>query len=286
MGRREYSDEERAQMVDIFLRATRKIIDSEGINSVSIRKVATAAGYHSSTLYLYFRNLDELVTFACMGYLVGYCRKMADAAPQMRTPRDVYYKTWEIFCNCAFESPQVFQQLFFSEHDLPLGEMVKRYYKVYPHQLDSMDVAVTEMLTAGELDDRNIHILRPLAAELGFEGGDLIFQRRALFLQRGEGALLRACQVADGLLRRGEAAAPLFASGGELIARRRRLRNAALKLRDGIGELLILLERAACLDLRHAALHGGKLRFQFRLCGIQLRVGALLSALEFALGAV
>ena len=44
MGRREYSDEERAQMVDIFLRATRKFIDSEGINSVSIRKVATAAG--------------------------------------------------------------------------------------------------------------------------------------------------------------------------------------------------------------------------------------------------
>ncbi|WP_180965805.1 TetR/AcrR family transcriptional regulator [Enorma phocaeensis] len=169
MGRREYSDEERAQMVDIFLRATRKIIDSEGITSVSIRKVATAAGYHSSTLYLYFRNLDELVTFACMGYLVGYCRKMADAASQMKTPRDVYYRTWEIFCNSAFENPQIFQQLFFSEHVLPLDEMVKRYYKVYPHQLDSMDSSVTEMLTAGELDERNIHVLRPLAAELGYD---------------------------------------------------------------------------------------------------------------------
>ena len=71
-----------------------------------------------------------------------------------------------------------------------------------------------------------------------------------------------------------------------MIARRLRLRNAALKLRDGIGELLILLKHAACLDLRHAALHGGKLRFQFRLRGIKLRVGALLGALEFALGAV
>lgn len=200
MGRREYSDEERAQMVDIFLRATRKIIDSEGINSVSIRKVATAAGYHSSTLYLYFRNLDELVTFACMGYLVGYCRKMADAAPQMKTPRDVYYKTWEIFCNCAFESPQVFQQLFFSEHDLPLGEMVKRYYKVYPHQLDSMDVAVTEMLTAGELDDRNIHILRPLAAELGYDEEEtlMVNTMTTCFFKRLLAERCRAVETGEG----------------------------------------------------------------------------------------
>ena len=122
--------------------------------------------------------------------------------------------------------------------------------------------------------------------ELGFQGGDLLLQRRAPALQLSQRFFLLAAQYGNGLFCRGQAVAQLFASGVQFIARRLRLRNAALQLGDALGQLRVLFEHAAFLDLRHAVLHGSELRLQLRLRFIELGVGALLGALQLALGAV
>ncbi len=44
-----------------FIDATNEIIENEGIESVTIRKVANLAGYNSATIYNYFENLDHLI---------------------------------------------------------------------------------------------------------------------------------------------------------------------------------------------------------------------------------
>lgn len=165
MGRSKYSEEERERMIITFIRATREIVDQEGIENVSIRKVAARAGFNSATMYLYFKDIDELITLASMSYLENYCRTLAADLSQMKTPLDTYIHTWKVFCQYAFTYPDVFYHLFYKPHSTPLEETVHRYYQIYPHQLDHISGTLYHMLYSGTLENRNRQVLLPLAEE-------------------------------------------------------------------------------------------------------------------------
>lgn len=169
MGRMKYSEEERNRIITNFLRCTREIIDFEGIGQVSIRKVSQKAGFNSATMYLYFKDADELITLASMGYLENFCRTLSADMPMLTNSREVYLHSWKVFGMHAFRNPQVFHHLFFYPHSVPLNETVTRYYEIYPHQLGDTDGPVREMLLAGPLEERNLQLLRPLAGELGMD---------------------------------------------------------------------------------------------------------------------
>lgn len=134
----------------------------EGIEKVSIRKVAAQAGFNSATMYLYFKDIDELITLASMSYLENYCRTLAADIPKLSTPLDIYLHTWRIFCEHAFTYPDVFYHLFFKPHGTPLEETIQRYYQIYPHQLDNISGLLFEMLYSGAMENRNRKILLPL----------------------------------------------------------------------------------------------------------------------------
>lgn len=165
MGRSKYSEEERERIIVTFIRATREIVDLEGIENVSIRKVASLAGFNSATMYLYFKDIDELITLASMSYLENYCRTLAADIPQMKTPLDTYIHTWEVFCQYAFTYPNVFYHLFYKPHSAPLEETIHRYYQIYPHQLDNISGTLHHMLYSGALENRNRQILLPLVEQ-------------------------------------------------------------------------------------------------------------------------
>lgn len=165
MGRRRYSEEERTQMVVLFLEATKEIIDTEGIDQVTIRKVADKVDLNSATLYLYFKDADELITMASMDYLENYCRKIVTELKDADSPLEIYVCTWEMFCRSAFAQPQVYYRLFYSHHNSSLDEMVQRYYQTFPHQLDDISGAVREMLRSGDFRERNLKVVKPLVEE-------------------------------------------------------------------------------------------------------------------------
>ena len=167
MGRYKYSEEERTKIITSFLRCTRDIIDFDGIEHVSIRRISQAAGFNSATIYLYFKDADELVTLACMGYLEAYCRTLAADLPQLRSSREIYVHTWKVFALHAFSNPQIFYHLFFADHSRPLNQIVARYYEIYPGQLLSTDATIREMLLKGDLRERNMQILQPLCEAAG-----------------------------------------------------------------------------------------------------------------------
>lgn len=149
-------------MVTNFIRATREVIDMEGIDRVSIRRVAAQAGFNSATMYLYFKDADELVTLASMSYLENYCRTLAADLPRMRAPLDIYLYTWRLFCQYAFAHPEVFYRLFYTQHRIPLEETIQRYYQIYPYQLDNISGEMSEVLHSGAMESRNRKLLLPL----------------------------------------------------------------------------------------------------------------------------
>ncbi|MGI6754932.1 MAG: TetR/AcrR family transcriptional regulator [Atopobiaceae bacterium] len=164
MGRNKYTEEQRNEIITTFLDATRGIIDAEGVNGVSIRKVAANAGYNSATLYLYFKDVDTLITLASIGYLEDYCRMLANSSIQRMGEIEAYLYSWTLFSRHASVRPDVYHHLFFEEHSTPLNEAVSFYYSIYPEQLANISDSVLEMLSAGRLADRNLAMLKPLVA--------------------------------------------------------------------------------------------------------------------------
>lgn len=162
MGRNKYTEEQRNEIITTFLDATRGIIDAEGVSGVSIRKVAANAGYNSATLYLYFKDVDTLITLASIGYLEDYCRMLANSNIQVADPVDAYLYSWTLFSRHASVRPDVYHHLFFEEHSTPLDESVSFYYSIYPEQLANISDTVLEMLSRGKFEERNAAMLQPL----------------------------------------------------------------------------------------------------------------------------
>ena len=172
MGRTKYSDQEKEKIINAFIAAAREIIELDGLDKLSIRRVASLTGYSSATIYLYFPSADSLVTMACMSYLEEYCRAIAGDMHLMQTSYDAHMHTWEVFSRYAFRWPHIFYHLFYTHHAVPLSETVESYYKLYPRQLYDIDGPVHEMLLGGTLEDRCMSVLWPLAQERGISRED------------------------------------------------------------------------------------------------------------------
>ena len=166
MGRTKYSPEERNRITKIFLSSTREIIEQEGVGELSIRRISHKAGFNSATLYLYFEDVDELITLACMGYLEKFCRQASQAISKLNDPCEIYRRVWEIFCREAFTKPKIFYRLYFYPHSSSLEHTVKRYYEIYPDQLPPCATPIQSMLVHGGLLERNWPLLQEAARVL------------------------------------------------------------------------------------------------------------------------
>lgn len=165
MGRTKYSEAERDKIIVMFISAAREIIETEGIKKITVRKVADLAGCNSSLLYFYFHDVDELVTMSSMSYLEKYTRSLVADLKKLDNHYDIFLHTWEVFTVYALDNPEVFNQIFFCEHKVPLEKMIREYYRLFPAQLENVGDSVKDMLYQGTLIERNLDILRPLVTE-------------------------------------------------------------------------------------------------------------------------
>jgi AcrR family transcriptional regulator len=60
VGRRQLPEKERDELRRKILRAASEIITKEGFEALSMRKLADRIGYSAGSIYLYFRNRDEI----------------------------------------------------------------------------------------------------------------------------------------------------------------------------------------------------------------------------------
>ena len=167
MGRKKYTEKERSQIMISFLRATREVIDTEGLEQVSIRKIADRTEMNSATLYLYFSNVNVLITMALLSYLENYCRTLADDNQKMKTPEDVLMHTWDVFCRYAVENPAVFYHIFYADHTATLTDIVDEYYRLFPEHLQDIEGPVLDMLREGSLTERSWKVFWPVAGARG-----------------------------------------------------------------------------------------------------------------------
>ncbi|WP_354196919.1 helix-turn-helix domain-containing protein [Bhargavaea ullalensis] len=148
-----------------FVEATVEIIEEEGIDKVTIRKVADRAGYNSATLYNYFSELSHLKFFAAMRLLRGYVEDVSLFINKGESPLEQYILAWECFCRHSFKSPELFYAVFMMDLGDQPERLMQRYYESYPADLLDVPAEIQPSLFERNVMKRGISLLdRAVAA--------------------------------------------------------------------------------------------------------------------------
>ena len=162
MARTKYSPEERDKILVMFISAAREIILVDGIEQVTVRRIAEETGCNSARIYFYFKDLDQLITMACMTYLEKYATTLVTDLEELSNSYDVFTHSWEVFSVYAFTYPSIFYQIFFKVHNVSLNDMITEYYRLFPSQFDKISEDVKNMLLSGSLIERNMAVMKGL----------------------------------------------------------------------------------------------------------------------------
>lgn len=127
---------QRKRMIGYFVDAACKIIDEEGIEQVTARKVADLAGYNSATLYNYFENLDHLILFSSLRYLKEYAADLPKWLKKAKDPLQTYLNIWRCFSLHSYQRPFFYHQIFFGGYDYrQINEYITSYYSMFQEDL-------------------------------------------------------------------------------------------------------------------------------------------------------
>lgn len=117
-----------------FIEATLKIIEEEGAENLTIRKVSDLADYNSATLYNFFSSPDKLLAFSSLSYLKYYSNDLKN-----------YLLT-----------------------------SIQTYYKIFPDDLEDFEAAKFRAMLIGEtIESRTIQALQKPVREGFFDEADI-----------------------------------------------------------------------------------------------------------------
>lgn len=148
-----------------FIEAAQELIDTEGLKKVSIRKIAEKAGFHNSTIYLYFKDVDELILLASLKHFTGYSAALAEQNHKNMSAYENFILIWKFFSESAFEKPEIFYNFFFGKHSKNLTEIFERYYELFPDEKAIYREDIKSMYFGRNIHERCRMILRPLLEE-------------------------------------------------------------------------------------------------------------------------
>ncbi|HBF3714792.1 TPA: TetR/AcrR family transcriptional regulator [Clostridioides difficile] len=178
-----------------FIEAAQNIMENEGIENITLRKVADMAGYNSSTLYKYFKNLDHLISFASIKYFKDYNLNISRCIENVNDEYKKYIIMWKLFCKHSFDNAQAFYQVFFNLSSDELSYITKQYYDMFPEDLGIHDSDISLMITGESIKKRNKILLNNLvdtgyipAKDLDIINDIIIsFYQNLLFLKKNTG---------------------------------------------------------------------------------------------------
>ena len=111
MGIVERKEREREEMRKLILGAAQKLFLANGYEKVSIRNIADEIEYSPATIYLYYKDKNELF-FAL--HQMAFDKLIAEFAPiaELKRPMDKLIEMGRLYIRFAFENPELFDLMF------------------------------------------------------------------------------------------------------------------------------------------------------------------------------
>lgn len=189
----------RKRIMIYFIEATQKLIHSEGVDGLSIRKIANEAGYNSATIYNYFCDLEHLTLFGSVCYLRDYVLILSKSLTLEMSSIDRFRTIYKCFNEIAFRYPDIFHNMFFGRHSEMLGDVLRVYYHdLYPDELSHFSEPMRRMMVSGSMLERD-RVTMQAMVEDGFvakEKADLTLE---LIVATHQSFIYEACIQGDAL---------------------------------------------------------------------------------------
>ena len=146
MGRRgEHTKQEYKSMA---LAAAEQIVSQSGLQGLTARKVATAIGYTVGSLYLVFKNLDDLIMQVNARTLDEMYSYILNRIEDKRDQHDALLASAHAYVDYASENPHRWMMVF--EHKPPEGEEFPDWYMTKVSELFAL---VERVLNPSPLED-------------------------------------------------------------------------------------------------------------------------------------
>ncbi|MED1954095.1 helix-turn-helix domain-containing protein [Brevibacillus centrosporus] len=147
------------RMLQYFVDATVEIINEEGLENVTARKIADRAGYTGSTIYNYFEELSHLVYFASMRFVNEYMQDLPNYLVKSDSYLEKYLLSWECFCKHSFHNPKIYHAIFISDLGKKPKEVLEHYFSIYSSELLGFPEEIKPLLYNPDLVSRSREML-------------------------------------------------------------------------------------------------------------------------------
>lgn len=155
--------EKRARQKEEFRReildSARKIFIKYGYDGFSMRKLAEKIGYSPTTIYLYFRNKDDLLFAICEEFFATFLAELNRIRSASRDPLKTLRQAVLYLMNFGLANPDQYKLIFFTKSVYGTHEelveketMARNTYFVF------MEI-VEECITAGKLRKLEVDVI-------------------------------------------------------------------------------------------------------------------------------
>lgn len=148
-----------------FIEATQELILNEGIENLSIKKIADTAGYNTATIYNYFEDLEELILYSSIDYLKIYLKDLKSEINSNMKAIEMYETIYKVFVHHSFEKPEIFHTLFFGKYSYKLEKIIKKYYEIFPDDITGQTDITKSVLVEGNIHNRDFPVIKQMIKE-------------------------------------------------------------------------------------------------------------------------
>lgn len=158
-------DIKKKRVMMYFIEATQDLILNEGIENLSIKKIADKAGYNTATIYNYFEDLEELILYSSIDYLKIYLKDLRNEISSDMKAIEIYRTIYKVFVHHSFEKPEVFHTLFFGKYSYKLEKIIKKYYEIFPDDITGQTDITKSVLVEANIHNRDIPVMKQMIKE-------------------------------------------------------------------------------------------------------------------------
>lgn len=169
-----------------YIQKAHELIQNEGTQAVSIRRIAQELGCSSTSLYRYFESRDELLYYAELRTLKNYIARLNKAEKSWSSIWEIYVGVWACYAREAFANPEAYNLLFFCYTNEKLEESIREYYNMFPEDIKDSNSIFSEMLHTSDFMGRDFEMCkRCVNAHVISHENAVLLNRMACMLYKG-----------------------------------------------------------------------------------------------------
>ncbi len=112
--RAKYREEFRREILD----SAREIFISDGYDGFSMRKLAGKIDYSPTTIYIYFKNKDELLLAICEEFFTNFLAELNNIRSVSQDPIETLHQAFLYLIEFGLKNPNQYKVIFFSKRHI------------------------------------------------------------------------------------------------------------------------------------------------------------------------